>query len=384
MKTVKILLCGIGGYAHTYVNALLDHPCADVEIVGMIDPYPQGCSRLDELTALGVVLYPSMEAFYSEQSADLAVISTPIQFHTEQILTALQHGSHVLCEKPLCADQADIAVIEQASKEAERFVDIGYQLSHHPGILSAKQDIIDGVYGKPVMLKNITLWPRDKAYFNRGIGWAGKLYDTDGKAIFDSVANNATAHYLHNIFFVCGEEINKAMDVTSLEATLLRTNPVETFDTCVLSGKLACGADFLYVVSHAVESAAGPIYQYRFEKGSLSMGEDWHLTGTLSDGSIRDYGDVSTDDARKLWLCIDAIKQGSTNICCPVEAAAVHTRVINKLHRNFTVKNTRKDLTRTQLVNGGEFTYADRLFEALQTIYANEKADLSAFYEVEA
>ncbi len=384
MKTINILLCGIGGYAHTYVNELLDRPSEDVRIVGMIDPYPQGCSRLDELIALGVPLYESMEAFYAQASADLAVISTPIQFHTEQILTALRYGSHVLCEKPLCADERDIGLILKASADAKRFVDIGYQLSHDPANLAAKRDILNGKYGKPLMLKNLTLWPRDKAYFNRGIGWAGKLYDKDGKAIFDSVANNATAHYLHNIFFICGEEMNTAMKVSSIDATLLRTNPVETFDTCVISGKLQNNADFLYVVSHAVKDAIGPICEYTFEKGSLTLGQDWELIGRSNDGTVIRYGNAASE-GRKLRLCIAAVREGRLDVCCcPVETASVHTRVINSLHRDFKVYDTRKDLSRKQMINGGEFTYADGLGEALKAIFEGESVDLTRFYEVEA
>ena len=44
--TVKILLVGIGGYAATYVNPLLNGDREDCVIVGCADPYPDSCPRL--------------------------------------------------------------------------------------------------------------------------------------------------------------------------------------------------------------------------------------------------------------------------------------------------------------------------------------------------
>ena len=39
MEKIRILLTGIGGYASTYVNPLLDQKYPDCEIAGCADPY---------------------------------------------------------------------------------------------------------------------------------------------------------------------------------------------------------------------------------------------------------------------------------------------------------------------------------------------------------
>ena len=66
-----------------------------------------------------VPLYRSLEDFYAADSADLAILSCPIQFHKEQALLAMKNGSHVLCEKPLTVEIAD-ALEMQAAAEADR------------------------------------------------------------------------------------------------------------------------------------------------------------------------------------------------------------------------------------------------------------------------
>src|SRR4051812_35667852 len=96
---ISIALVGIGGYRNNYVSALLDAPTQDEFcIAGAIDPVPKLCRRLRELESASIPLYTSLEDFYATNRADLAVISTPLQFHAAQTCLALARGSHVLCE----------------------------------------------------------------------------------------------------------------------------------------------------------------------------------------------------------------------------------------------------------------------------------------------
>lgn len=388
MKKLKVLLVGICGYGGHTVDALLDTQNKEVEIAGLVDPYPVSCVRLQELFAAHIPLYRTMEEFYAEHEADLAVINTPIQFHTEHILIALRHGSNVLCEKPLCAEEKDIDIIIEARHKAGKFVDIGYQWSHNDAVLRLKTDILNGVYGKPVALKSLTLWPRNDAYYHRGCGWAGKLYDDSGRAVFDSIANNAAAHHLHNLFFLCGSDLNSSMSPVNFDAILMRTNLIETFDTCVLSGMLENGASFLFAASHATERRVGPVCELVFEKGTVRLGnprkniENPIFYGTLNDGTMIEYGDPEANNIRKLWLCIEnAGNEELGRECCPVEAAAVHTRVINELHRSFVIHPTRQALTMTRLKGEKIFTYVKGLDDALISLYEGLPVNLCSFFE---
>ena len=61
-EAISIALVGIGGYGNTYVNALLDAPNQDdFRLVGVADPSPQLCRRLEALVARRVPVYPSVE-----------------------------------------------------------------------------------------------------------------------------------------------------------------------------------------------------------------------------------------------------------------------------------------------------------------------------------
>ena len=117
MKKVNVVLVGIGGYGGTFVKEVLANTNPKINLAGVVDPYPERCLFIDELKSNNIPVFPDMDSFYKSDKADLAVISTPIFLHTQHILTALNYGSNVLCEKPLCSDEKDIEILKSALKE---------------------------------------------------------------------------------------------------------------------------------------------------------------------------------------------------------------------------------------------------------------------------
>ncbi|MCG6986932.1 MAG: Gfo/Idh/MocA family oxidoreductase, partial [Gemmatimonadetes bacterium] len=195
---VSVVLVALGGYGEVYLGPLLDDPRgAGCRIVGGVDPRPEGCHRMADLEALGVPVYASLEGFYREHGADLAVISSPIHLHGDHACAALAAGSHVLLEKPAAGSTADVDRMVAARDRAGRFVAVGFQWSFAESVLALKADILRGRLGRPLRARTLTLWPRTEAYYGRN-DWAGRKRDSAGRWILDSPASNAMAHHLHN------------------------------------------------------------------------------------------------------------------------------------------------------------------------------------------
>jgi len=336
-ETVRLLMVGIGGYAFTYLNPLLDGVRPDAQIVACVDPYPDSCPRIGEIRERGIPVYADMEAFFAAGGeADLAVLTTPIHLHVPQMKCALSHGCHVLCEKPLCGDIADIPGMIEAKNASGKYVGIGYQWSHSAAIIALKEDILSGVYGKPKAFKTLVLWPRDYAYYSRGMGWAGKLRAPDGSLILDSVANNATAHYLHNMLFVMGDKMDTAAIPEKIEASLWRANKIENYDTCSASLTFAGGATALFIVSHASGKGKNPTFEYQFERGRVVFEDSPQcrdILGYLPDGTVKNYGNPNADVPRKLWRAVDAAKGLDVKPVCTVETAAPHAYCIAEMQK---------------------------------------------------
>lgn len=370
----KLLLVGIGGYAGTYLNPLLNGNYPDCEIVGCADPYPDACPRISEIRERNIPLYSDMKDFFDEgNTADLCIISSPIHFHTAQITTALKNGCNVLCEKPLCGDVGDLGVLLEAEESSGKYVGIGYQWSHSTAIQDLKRDILNGVYGKGEFLKSIVLWPRKKDYYTRGAGWAGKLRAKDGSLILDSVANNATAHYLHNMFYVLGDSINSSLEPTDIKAELYRANAIENYDTCKIDMTFENGAKALYIASHATDKTREPMFEYRFEKGTViyeqgANGEN--IVGVFKDGTRKNYGNPFDGGLNKLNLALSAAENPGIKPVCSIKSACVHTKVIAEVQKagikDFPLNTVKENAD-------GSAVYVEGLYDQLMQLYNNAK-----------
>lgn len=368
-EKVKILCVGIGGYASVYLKYLLKSKSEKFQIVGMVEISPDTCQYYQNLKKLGVPLFKTMEEFYAKNSADLAIITTPIHLHKSQILCALKNGTNVMCEKPLSAVSSDELEINSAINESSKFVIIGYQWSYSKAINDLKSDIIKGLYGEPEFLKSLVLWPRPEEYFTRGSGWAGKKIGPNGEIINDSVVNNATAHFLHNMLYITGKEAGKSSEVVWVEADISRTNKIENFDTAAIRFKLDNGANGLFLVSHAVNKLVDPIFEYRFSNGIVSYDtKENMIIGKTHDGKIFNYGDPFKDVNEKIYEAIKAVNVENYSPICGVSAAAAQVRCVEKIQK-CDIHNIKKDF----ILRNENILYVDKLDDLLLKCYKEEK-----------
>jgi predicted dehydrogenase len=334
VKKTGIVLVGIGGYGKLYAEELLEHLDEGAyEIKGVVDPYPENCDKYSTIVELGIPVFKRLDDFYGSTSADLAILSTPIQFHCENTCTALANGSHVLCEKPAAATIQEVIQMIRYRDQAGKLVGIGYQWSYNDAILNLKRDILSGKFGRPLRMKSIVLWPRNWDYYARG--WAGKKKDTAGNWVLDSVVANATAHYLHNMLYLLGDRLDGSATVKSIIAETYRANNIENYDTAAVRAFTDKGTEILFLAAHPIEPEAqrNPEFEYVFEKAVVSYKASQNrgtatVKAVLTDGTVIDYGNQLDNHTAKFWKILQAIQNG-TEIPCGLEAASAHTVCIN-------------------------------------------------------
>ena len=365
---MKILLVGTGGYGSIYARALLNNTAPDIVWEGAVDPFFAAGRYDGEIKERGVPVYNTMEDFFAEHTADLAVIATPPFLHLEQCLCALRHGAYVLCEKPAAPSVDEVEQMIAAQKQYGRFIAVGYQWSFARAILALKQDILDGVLGKPLSFRTLISWPRDYAYYKRGGGWGGKLF-VNGRPLYDSIASNACAHYIHNMLFLLGDTLASAATPTAIDAECLRANDIESFDTCTLRAR-AADTDLYFAASHAAESQINPAFVYTFENAEVRFAKDdtSQIVATFRDGSVKNYGDPFEEPAEKMFRCVEDIQTGKTPVCT-AETAIAHTRLIAMLHESTELRTFPASLICETAE--GDRRFVRGLTEALSEAYEN-------------
>jgi predicted dehydrogenase len=372
-EPVTAVLVGLGGYGEVYLSALLDEPqVARCDIVGAVDPYPHNCARPADLKALGITIHSSLDDFYRTSSADLAVISSPIQLHVEHVCTALAHGTHVLVEKPAAAVTADVDSMIDARDRAGRFVAVGFQWSFARSILDLKRDILAGRFGKPESGRSLTLWPRTEIYYQRN-DWAGRRRDPAGRWILDSPACNAMAHDLHNTLFLFGPEMDRSAEPIDVSAQLACVNDIETFDSVAAHARTADGAELLFLASHTVaeDESVEPRFALQFEEATVVFpGKSAPITARLRDGSVVEYASpYATPQVTKLWTCIDAVN-GDVAIPCGLETARPHAACIQAIEESGTIPHVfSSDSVRLSDTPNGRLRWVPGLAAALRRSY---------------
>ena len=97
--------------------------------------------------------YKDYRELLDSKDVDAVVVTTPTGTHAEVIMAAAAAGKNIFSEKPLSQslDACDEAIA--AVKKAGVKLQMGFMRRFDPPYVAAKQKILDGVIGKPVMFK---------------------------------------------------------------------------------------------------------------------------------------------------------------------------------------------------------------------------------------
>jgi predicted dehydrogenase len=336
-KPVRVLISAIGGYGHYYLQTLLEQVPPDrATLAGVVDPHARQARAWPWVESRGVPVFDDMEGFYAAgHQADLAVIVSPIQLHVPQSCTALEHGSHVLCDKPLGATVQEAARLVSTRDQARRFVMIGYQWSYSTAIQALKRDILAGLLGRPVRFSTLCCWPRHLAYYQRS-PWAGRLRDPEtGVWVLDGPANNAMAHFLHNLLYLGGPRTDRSAAPRSVQAECYRAYPIESCDTSVCRVITDGGLEVLLYASHVTETPIDPRFTLEFESSVVTFdARGGGIVARDASGTEKHYG--APDDSpqfKKLFDAIDTVHAPTPVVCGP-EAAMAQTLALNGMHES--------------------------------------------------
>jgi len=332
---LQTLLVGAGGYGVTHAEYLLSNEFSqDMCFAGVVDPYAKTSPIYDRLKS-AVPIYDSMDTFFANHKVDFTIISTPIHLHYEQCLAAFENDSHILCEKPLVPTLAQLDTLEK--KRGDKVLAVGFQWCWSDVLLSTKKRILSGEFGKPVSLKCFVSWPRVQGYFNRGT-WPGKIRTPEGDAVFDSIISNATSHFLQNMMFLLGEDMEQSACAHNIIGEFYRANEIESFDTVVLKGKIG-EADIYYSASHATVHVINPVMELTFENAVIWMNvtsQDFTWYIHHNDGQVENLG-YAIGDSEKLRLSVTAKRiKGEDVFICTARTVRPFTSLINDIFNNAT------------------------------------------------
>lgn len=123
----RIGIIGTGRIANRFVpEAKL---VSGVNAQCVYNPHRESAERFAERWVM--VAYTDLEQFYD--AVDVVYIASPHETHYEYIKSALEHGKHVLCEKPMVLKRAQAEELFQYAKERGLILFEGIKTAYCPG-----------------------------------------------------------------------------------------------------------------------------------------------------------------------------------------------------------------------------------------------------------
>jgi len=127
---VPVAVVGGGRVARAvHIPLILMNPEA-FALVAVIETDPLKAASLGRELP-GIVVAPGLETAF-DKGARAVVCATPWPTHRAVVLEALERGVHVLTEKPVSLDPADIEALSAAERSSAGTVSVGYMKRHDP------------------------------------------------------------------------------------------------------------------------------------------------------------------------------------------------------------------------------------------------------------
>jgi predicted dehydrogenase len=260
-QPVRVGVIGAGvGQAHLAAYAALP----EVECVGLADLNEERARAV--AATYGVPeIYQDYRNLLARTDLDAVSVCLPNALHAPVTIAALQHGKHVLVEKPMARTVAEAAAMIAAAEAAERILMVSFNYRYRADVQWLKQHIERGALGRLYYAK--AHWMRRSGIPRLGSWFVSKEQAGGGPLI------DLGVHVLDLALYLMGEPNPQAVSANTYAefgprglkgggGTWDRAQPGETLpyeveDLATAFIRLDGGATLLLEASWATHGAAG-------------------------------------------------------------------------------------------------------------------------------
>jgi len=141
--------------------------------------------------------YDVESLFASEKDIQVVSVCSPNGLHAKHSILALQHGFHVLCEKPMAITVHDCGEMIKAAERSNRRLFAIKQNRFNPPVEAVKKAVDEGRLGQIQSVQLSCFWNRNADYYNNS--WKGSK-DLDGGTLFTQFS-----HFIDLLYWIVGD-----------------------------------------------------------------------------------------------------------------------------------------------------------------------------------
>lgn len=99
--------------------------------------------------------FGSYEAMLASDAVNAVYIGLPNHLHAEWSIKAMQHGKHVLCEKPFALSLAEVDEMTAVSQQTSRVLTEAFMYRHHPQTKIVGELVRNGRLGRVTVVRGV-------------------------------------------------------------------------------------------------------------------------------------------------------------------------------------------------------------------------------------
>ena len=142
---MKVGLIGLGGMGFCHFNCY--KKMADVEIVVADIRVDMAKEKIKDDS---IPVYASFEEMIEKENPDFIDVCSPSYMHTDMTVYALEHGKHVLCEKPMSISSDEAKRMIEAKEKSGKLLMTAHVVRFMSPYVYLKSVVDSGELGKPV------------------------------------------------------------------------------------------------------------------------------------------------------------------------------------------------------------------------------------------
>ena len=146
-KKLRIGIIGTGGISGSHIRTYKAQP--DVELVAGCDLIPgKAEKKFAECGVEGAKFFTDYKEMIDTMNLDAVSVCTYNRTHAECTIYALEHGLHVLLEKPMTVTLDEAVAIRKAEKKSGKIVSVGFQPRFDANMQMIKKIVQSGELGR--------------------------------------------------------------------------------------------------------------------------------------------------------------------------------------------------------------------------------------------
>ncbi len=188
----RFAIIGCGRIAQRHA----EHIAQQGLLLAVCDVIPEKARELAD--RFNATPYFSVNDLFKKEHPDIVSVCSPNGWHPEHTMESLNHGSHVLCEKPMSISVSDGRKMIECAHRAGKKIYVVKQNRYNPPVLAIKKLIDKNKLGAILGFQMNCFWNRPADYYTQD-SWRGTI-KLDGGTLFTQFS-----HFIDLLYWFLGD-----------------------------------------------------------------------------------------------------------------------------------------------------------------------------------